>query len=66
MRPRLGYATFPSGTPLAFASVVPVPNVPSRDSGSGNFGKSSSLCEHCGEESPHPCGVFKKYKKIYI
>ncbi|TGN10321.1 hypothetical protein EHR08_19625 [Leptospira bandrabouensis] len=28
---------------LAYASYVPVPNVPFRDSGSDNFGKASSL-----------------------
>ncbi len=32
-----------SGIRLAYASYMPVPNVPFRDSGSGNFGKSSSL-----------------------
>ncbi|TGK48731.1 hypothetical protein EHQ10_13590 [Leptospira bouyouniensis] len=36
-------ANSPSGIRLAFASYMPVPNVPFRDSGSGNFGKSSSL-----------------------
>ncbi|TGL19732.1 hypothetical protein EHQ47_16685 [Leptospira bourretii] len=43
MRPHSVCDTFLSGTPLAYASLVPVPNVPSRDSGSRNVVKSSSL-----------------------
>ncbi|TGL07502.1 hypothetical protein EHQ43_06110 [Leptospira bouyouniensis] len=43
-RPRSGYAKLSSCHSLAYASYVPVPNVPFRDSGSDNFGKSSSLC----------------------
>ncbi|TGL19728.1 hypothetical protein EHQ47_16665 [Leptospira bourretii] len=43
-RPRSAYGKFPFCHSFASANSVPVPNVPFRDSGSGNFGKSSSLC----------------------
>ncbi|PKA22359.1 hypothetical protein CH381_31265 [Leptospira sp. mixed culture ATI2-C-A1] len=42
-RPHSACGKLSSCHSLACASYVPVPNVPSRDSGSDNFGKTSSL-----------------------